>query len=200
MKLTIGIYPVIMMILFVLFAMVPPAYCSEVDTVKDAFVNAQGGNATVTKTRVAGSWALLNYVQGSFKGSALMSRASGSWTIVANAGANPTSDLLRYAKVPKANWEKLIDPAWIQKSQSVVDAMHSQKSKNYVILSAKIAGDWALAEWSMIIDGEIDSEGQALLRKTNGKWIVKESGGGAMGGQILRGHGVPENLIHQLLP
>lgn len=200
MKTDILVILTVLLISLVSFTILSPAYCSELDTVKEAFVSSQGGNVNVTKTRVAGSWALLSYTQGSLKGSGLMKRTGDGWTIVANAGANPTTDLLRNSGVPKGSWEKLIDPAWIQKSQPVVDAMHSQKSNNYVILSAKIAGDWALAEWSMIVDGEIDSEGQALLKKINGKWKVKESGGGAMGGQILRGHGVPENLIHQLLP
>lgn len=197
-----GFVKIVLLISLILFANSVSVYCSELDTVKDAFINSQssGGNVSVTKTRVAGSWALLSYVQGSYKGTALMNRTGSGWTTVANAGINPTTDILRSSGVPKASWDKLLDPSWIQKSQPVVDAMHSQKSKNYIILSAKIAGDWALAEWSMIVDGEIEGEGQALLKNINGKWKVKESGGGAMGGQILRGHGVPESLIHQLLP
>ena len=201
MKPNVQFFLTVLLISFISFTILSPAYCSEVDTVKEAFINAQsGGNVYVTKTRVAGAWALLSYSEGSYKGSALMNRTGDGWTTVANAGINPTGDLLRSSGVPKAIWKKLIDPSWLQKSQPVVDAIHSQKSKNYMILSAKIAGDWALAEWSMMVDGEIEGEGQALLKRINGKWKVKESGGGAMGGQILRGHGVPESLIHKLLP
>ena len=197
------VFCILLTILITTFA---SAFADEINTVKQAFLRQQSSKDKVSiyKTRVSVKWALLHYTVKSqsgysYRGAALMHNSGGKWQVHSNSGVGPTTDLLSGAGVPKSSWEKLLDSQWIEISKPVLNAIHKKLGKNYSVLSARVVSNWALCEWSLTVDGEIEAEGQALLKKVNGRWAVKESGGGAMGSQILKEKGVPEKYVKTLL-
>jgi len=197
---------VILLIIIAIAGVITVAWCSNKAKLKKAFLKAFNGSGKIVFRSIssAGEWALIKYTNkmktgDSFSGSALMRKSGNKWHIKSYSGMGPTSDFLRDAGVPKDLWSKLINKNWIDKTNPIVIAIHNKMSNRYIVRSVRIAEPWALCEWSLIADGEVQAEGQALLVFRNGRWIVVESGGGVMGASILKEKGVPSNLTKKLL-
>jgi len=184
----------------------PFAYCDEVSRVNAAFKKnyRSGDSVHISKTRIARSWALLDYSAkyksgDLLRGVALMQKKKGKWVLNSYASRGVTGDFLRGAGIPPTAWSKLVDSSWIQKTKPIIAAMHRKYSKKYIISSVRIVKNWVACDWSLIEGNEVAAEGMAILVYKNGRWLIKESGGGAMDVNLLRKIGVPAGVARKLL-
>ena len=154
---------------------------------------------SINSSKVAGDWAIIDVTikdeYGVYDLSSLINKCDGKWTVAGYAGDGATADLLDYYGVPSSVHEKLLGSEAIEKGEALLDFLHNEKP-GYSFEFIRYAGQWAYISWR---DLEMETEGIALTKKSNGTWDLIQFGGGAVSEYELQEWGVSPEESKELL-